>query len=154
MNNFENFDEIEIKIKNLLDALVIEADEKKYEGNTIWTNRIKELLRDLGWELGFEVCPDGSSNPAWLFDLNWYLTNEDDRIISLPLVVESEWNRDLRSIRYDFEKLLTSNAEHRLMICQAKTELIEERFQYFEKAVQDYCLNNKNDRYLIAILDD
>ena len=151
--NDEAFDEIELKIMSCLNGLVTEADEKNYKGDSVWTTRIKEILTDLGHSEGFEVCPDSCSG-AWLFDLSWYEENSNERLISIPLVVESEWNRGLRHIRYDFEKLLSSNAERRLMICQAKTNMIEPLFQYFEDAISDYNRSKVGDRYLIAILDD
>ena len=129
------FDDVEKLIIISLDALVIEANEKAYKGNSIWTSRIKELLATLGNELGYEVCPDASSG-AWLFDFSWYQNNDSDRLIRLPLVVESEWSRSLNCIKYDFEKLLTSNAERRLMICQANPNMIEPLFQYFDNAIK------------------
>ena len=148
-----NCDAIERDIMECLDSLAREAIEKNYKKDGIWTGRTKELLAELGNNLGFEACPDKSSG-AWLFDFSWYVNNDSDRLIRLPLVVESEWSRSMRCIKYDFEKLLSCNAERRLMICQAKPEMIEPLFQYFDNAIQDYSLSRFGDRYLIAILDD
>jgi len=154
MSNFEIFDNIELEICDCLNAIVEEAEKKKYIGDGIWTNSIKEKLSELGDKHGFNVSPD-ESDGEWLFDLIWYVNDsKTEQLIRLPLVMESEWNRSLGHIRCDFEKLLVANAERRLMICQAKHELIEERFRYFECAIRDYQHNRKGDRYLIAILDD
>ena len=83
----------------------------------------------------------------------WFKNNEKGRLTSIPLVLESEWKRDLGNINYDFEKLLLANSEHKIMICQAKYNISELR-QYFYEAVEDYGALKKGERFFIAILDD
>ena len=79
----------------------------------------------LGERLNFEICASGMPKrekwwPEWLFDLAWYLG--DGQMISLPLIMESEWARDDESLRVDFEKLLVAKAQLKLFIFQAKAE--------------------------------
>ena len=121
-----------------------------------WTNAIKTQLRDLGWDLGYDVCTsgfNGETDPEWLYDLVWYQENEQGFLMDVPLVAESEWQMRPKDIKFDFEKLLAARANHRLMVCQCRKKFKEERLQYFRAAVKVYRHRLPGDRYLIALLD-
>ncbi len=151
----ENFDEIENQIIKEMDDFFIEVEEKKYLGDTIWTNRLKEKIGDLGLNLGYQVAVGGFRDKferEWLYDIVWYVEDEEKRLQKIPLIVESEWDRNYSGIKYDFEKLLVGNAERRLMICQCKTKDIDNLFDKFKKAI-DAFEENFGDRFLIAVLD-
>ncbi|MBB5620887.1 hypothetical protein HDE69_001940 [Pedobacter cryoconitis] len=151
----ENFDEIEKRIIKVLDDFLIEAEENKYIGNKIWTNRLKESIGDLGIELNYEVAIGGFLDKferEWLYDIVWYQEDPYNRLIRIPLIVESEWDRNYLGIKYDFEKLLIGNAEKRLMICQSKSNQVERLFIKFKEAINTFE-ENYNDRFLIAIFD-
>ena len=118
---------VEHQIKSVLSQVVADYDNGYISGDTQWTRRIKELLGNLGASLDYDICCGGFPkffNPEWLFDLVWFKNNTENLLSTLPLVVESEWNTSLKYIRYDFEKLLASNAEHRLMVCQSDSSKI------------------------------
>jgi len=146
---------IENEIKKVLNQVNDEGDRGKLRSTSDWTNRIKELLGNLGEILNFEVCTSGIADkfePEWLYDLVWYLEKQN-RLIKVPLVMESEWGM-ASDIKYDFEKLLVSNAELRLMICQVRPEQKDELKEYFIDAVKKYEYLNKGDKFLVAIFED
>lgn len=151
----ENFDEIEIRIIKVLNDFLIEAEKNKYIGNRVWTNRIKHSIGDLGIELNHQVAIGGFSEKferEWLYDIVWYQEDSENRLIRIPLIVESEWGGNYSGIKYDFEKLLVGNAERRLMICQSKASQVDNLFIKFKDAINAFE-EDYNDRFLIAILD-
>jgi len=151
----ENFDEVEIRLIQILDDFLIEAEEKKYVGNQIWTNRLKKCLGDLGSEYDYDVASSGFPDEfekEWLYDIVWYQEDLEKRLIRIPLIVECEWDKSYSCIKYDFEKLLVGNAERRLMICQSNPGEVENLFLKFQEAINVFE-ENYNDRFLIAILD-
>ena len=151
----ENFDDIEKKIIKEMNDFFIEVEEKKYRGDKIWTNRLKEKIGDLGYDLGYQVSIGGFRDKferEWLYDIVWYVEDSEKRLQKIPLIVESEWDRNYSGIKYDFEKLLVGNAERRLMICQCKTDDIDNLFEKFKNAI-DAFEENFGDRFLIAVLD-
>jgi hypothetical protein len=152
----ENFTKIEEEIKNVLQQVTEEADEKLIKGDTEWTYRIKELLAELGDKLDYSVSVGGLEKfeREWLYDLVWYTENDEHFLNHVPLVMECEWGRSLKHVKYDFEKLLIANSDHRLMICQAKPNQFDEFRSYFYEAIKAYPNLQKGSRFLIAILDD
>lgn len=152
----EELTEIEGALQDVLEKVRLEWVNQQLYGDKKWTYRIKELLGQAGTQMGYQVCSTGFDcyHGEWLYDLVWYEENDEKRLISVPLIVESEWNRGFGNIKYDFEKLLLANADHRLMICQARPKHINSLLEYFTNAVKDYKLLKSGDRFLIAILDD
>lgn len=115
----------------------MKVEEKRYMGDTIWTNRLKERIGDLGIDLGYQVAVGGFRDKferEWLYDIVWYVEDEEKRPQRIPLIVESERDRHYSGIKYDFEKLLVGNAERRL-ICQSKPNDIDNLFDKFKKAI-------------------
>ena len=122
----------------------------------VYANGLSEHLRQ---ENGGEF-----NNKEWLYDLHWYLDgNEPYTTLSLPLVVECEWNSKRKGdskvqfsgIKYDFQKLLVSNAELRLMIFKIKkvTEL-EELNCYFMSNIENYEQVEKGAKFLFVAFYD
>lgn len=146
----------ESEIKNALIKVTQEGARHEIKGDGEWTKKIKLLLGELGERSGFGVCTGGFKDrfePEWLCDLAWYRENEAEFLVEVPLVMESEWNRTLKYIKFDFEKLLLTNATLRLMICQAKPEKIDDLKVFFRNAVKAYGQLDKGSRFLIAVLD-
>jgi hypothetical protein len=147
----------EVEIKNILDGISLDwrngSDE--LQGDKKWTIRVKKLIGDLGDKLGYKVCTSGFDcyHGEWLYDLVWFLNNENGRLNSIPLVLECEWKRGLGDIQYDFEKLLLANSQFKVMICQANNNISVLK-DYFHNAVKDYNALKKGERFFIAILDD
>jgi hypothetical protein len=154
-NMTESFDDIEQRLIKEMTNFFSEVEEQKYRGDKIWTNRLKEKIGDLGIELGYQVSIGGFRDKferEWLYDIVWYVEDNENRLQKIPLIVESEWDRNYSGIKYDFEKLLVGNAERRLMICQSKSENVDNLFIKFKAAI-DAFQENIGDRFLIAILD-
>ncbi len=140
------------------------------------TRFIKKLLIKLGHELKYKVYANRLSkedlqeinqpfvNREWLFDIHFYTdNNEPYSVKSLPLVAECEWNPKRKGdskvsfsgIKYDFQKLLVSNAELRLMIFKIKKQsdltLLE---TYFKNAINNYRHLENNAQFLFIAFDD
>lgn len=121
------------------------------------TQLIKSELTRLGRSLKFKVYANRlpehltqknggeEKNREWLWDIHWY--TEDKKIPfsprTLPLVAEIEWENNKEdstikysSVMYDFQKLVITNAEFRLMIFYLQTQLdIEDLDKYFEYVI-------------------
>ena len=127
------------------------------KGNTWWTEEVKNAVGDVLKERNYKVYAsnynqtDGSER---LYDLTG-IEEEDGYLKSIPLVLESEWKNAKGKyesrIRYDFEKLLVSRAEHRVMVLEAKSEekgkeVVERLLQHVKKCRH----STEGDRYLFA----
>lgn len=151
-----NFNVIEAtqKIEGILNQLA-ETDYIENIGNGKWTSYILAKLRTLGHEYDFQVCPDfDNKNSAWLYDMTWYKNDNEGFLVDVPFVVESEWKNN--DVRYDFEKLMQSNAKLKLMICcfNSKKGRHEELQKYFSDAINAYTNHRTDSKYMIAILQD
>jgi hypothetical protein len=152
------------------------------------TGLIKCALCQLGHEeredkKGFKVyanrlpedCPNVVSkkckNREWLYDLHWYTENKGKKNgyqpTSLPLVVECEWGmkrkgdttgKPYSAIKYDFQKLLVTNAKLRLMIFKITRGKNHKRNsdldKYFDKAIKSYRHLEKNPKFLFIAFDE
>jgi hypothetical protein len=108
------------------------------------TRLIKKTLTILGHKLGYKVYANGLTeedkleignnfvNKEWLFDLQWYTEpdniykkNKGYKTLSFPMVLECEWDikrknekieNDYSAMKYDFQKLICTNAKLQIMI--------------------------------------
>jgi hypothetical protein len=125
-------------------------------GDANWTEQLKKALGRVGRQNGFKVC--GSTKEQefereWLYDLVWYKEDEQGFLIEAPLTVESEWKKDLiKDIKFDFEKLLLSRSNLKLMICNCQNQQIGTFVDYFQKAINVCPFVPLGDSFLIAIL--
>lgn len=123
---------------------------EKHDGDTsrwkreIWpspekNHDIKSALAAEGLRLGFQVLPSGSRG-EWLYDLVWRRLDANRNLIGVPLAVEIEVSdSSLGGIRYDFNKLLQAQADHKLMVFQVKTESeVEATFDRLEESIEVY----------------
>ncbi len=65
--------------------------------------------------------------------------------------MESEWCLDWHQIKYDFDKLLITNAAHKLMICQSTFAGRDTLLRNFQISINQYQLGTKGERFLILI---
>ncbi len=103
-------------------------------------------------------------NTEWLFDLHWYKDGKEPYTTTcLPLVMECEWNPKRKSdskvpfsgIKYDFQKLLVSNGELRLMVFKVKKKAdLDSLSQYFEQNIQNYEHLAKGAKFLFIAFND
>jgi hypothetical protein len=140
------------------------------------TRFIKKLLIKLGHELKFKVYANRLNkedlqeinqpfvNREWLFDIHFYTdSNEPYSVESLPLVAECEWNPRRKGdsivpfsgIKYDFQKLIVSNAELRLMIFKIKKSSdLAQLETYFKNTINNYRHLENNAQFLFVAFDD
>lgn len=140
------------------------------------TRFIKKLLIKLGHELKFKVYANRLSkedlkeinqpfvNREWLFDIHYYTDGKEPYSVeSLPLVAECEWNPRRKGdskvrfsgFKYDFQKLVVSNAELRLMIFKIKKQSdLTELETYFKNVIDNYRHLESNAKFLFVAFDD
>ncbi|GGH70324.1 hypothetical protein HNQ91_002991 [Filimonas zeae] len=121
------------------------------------TKSILGLIADYGDRQGYDVCVGGFADryeKGWLFDLVWYKEDERRNLKSIELALEVEQAYGIKHIKYDFEKLLVSNAKINCMICLAGNLPIQEVITYFEMAVAAYEGLRLGSRFFILIWDD
>ncbi len=139
------------------------------------TRLIKVELIKLGHELGFRVYANGLIdtdleevkhnfvNREWLYDLHWYTDVKDYMPNSLPLVMECEWdnkrpkdksNSSYSAVKFDFQKLIVSNASLRLMIFGARQNELNQLGEYFEEAINSYENLLPNSKFLFVSFDN
>ena len=116
-----------------------------------------------------EINRPGFVNREWLFDLHWYTEQEEVNegedipyfsVERLPLAVECEWNLNKKKgvfrgeIKYDFQKLVVTNAELRLMIFQIKdVDDLVKLGNYFENVIKSYKHIENNAQFLFVAFD-
>lgn len=123
---------------------------RKHDGDTsqwkreIWKSPtkngdIKAALVAEGQRLGFQVLPAGNRG-EWLYDLVWRRLDANRNLIGMPLAVEIEVSDNrLWGIRYDFNKLLQAQADHKLMVFQVQTQdEVEAVFERLEESIKVY----------------
>jgi hypothetical protein len=155
----------------------------KTEDRTI---QIMDALSELGQELGFRSMANRISshlqqskggifkNTEWLYDLHWYEEKLPScyQQTSMILAVECEWgyrrrgdkNNDRYSaVKWDFQKLLITNADLRLMIFRKRIGNDDENAgqtnvaldKYFTETIQGYRNLAPGSKFLfIAFCDD
>lgn len=139
----------EQSIVNELDKLFEISYQEYWRGSKRWTYKIKEALSNLGHSLNY-ISSSSYDGREWLFDLIWFTTSQND-FNELILAMESEWFMAWHHIKYDFEKLLITNATHKLMICQSTLLGRDTLLQNFQKSINKYQLGIKRERFLISI---
>lgn len=150
---------MEEDIKNALQTAVRRAYALPDLDTDGWTRAVYQSLLDLGHALGFKVCVSRlpADSPEWLFDVVWYTTRNNielERLDDIPLVMECEWNQAPVKIAEDFEKLLSSNAPLKVMICYPKPAAFENILEYFRDSVANYKQRRIGDRFLVGLLSD
>lgn len=148
---------LEKSIINILNQYGVDSYSKQITSDKYWTNNWKIVLGELGRREDYLICASGITGAAeeyhgeWLFDMVWY--KEGDKFTTLELAIECEWSLNFAAIRYDFEKLLVTNAKHRLMMCTTWQVNMDDLVDLLYKSVNDYEQSHNGDRYLLAILN-
>lgn len=125
-----------------------------------WTVEIKQKLATLGRRMSYYVCSSGGDDAdwgEWLYDHCWLDYAKNDlgqhqwgKFNAIILAVESEWGSEA-AVLDDFEKLLQSRAQYKLMIFQAwgGIEDAQRRFKDLEATARHYGMLPK-ETYLLA----
>ena len=133
----EKFDSIKNEICDILSIISKESITQQWKGDAVWTSKIKERICDLGNKKGYKIQTNKKSAPnadcgEWLFDLTWLYYSEG-MVLEIPLALECEWSLYLDEIDADFQKLIISRANHRVMIFQQANLLkIENIIEYLK----------------------
>jgi len=110
----------------------IKYSQKLRHSRKEWTNTIKKNLTQHARKDGLFICTSGVKEAdcgEWLYDLVVLKYRKDAELIeSAVLALESEWDSDEQSILEDFQKLLLSNAEIKVML-YFKNHLMQEKMQ-------------------------
>mgnify|MGYP003357572629 CR=1 FL=1 len=180
--------ETNIALENDIAKSIIEAiggidqafyNSKRREKTTMVMERLTQLGDNKGHKVYSHSLSEGFRqksgdifvNREWLYDLVWY---EDDQnkfytIKKTLLTAESEWaykrpkdkiDNKYGAIKYDFQKLLLSNAELKLMIFRVsgktkqdiKQKLID-LYNYFNNAIDKYEQMESGEFLFIAFCD-
>jgi hypothetical protein len=141
------------EIRTVLDDLPGQEGDSLKSG---WTQIIKARLCQLAASHSAQVCASGCAGaywPEWLYDVVWLRVDEaplSTMILDSPFVAEIEWSRD-GAVRDDFQKLLLSRADTRLMIFQAWDEArVHTLVDALVEQVKAYARTQDQDRYLFA----
>ena len=113
-----------------LEEEILQRDPAQRPGDSgPWTKEILTTLCKLGKELKYKPWAAGrkpnrvpnkyGNGYEKLYDASWWKLDDCGRIISFPMVAESEWG-DLKKIEEDFQKLLLARAKVRVMVYYAK----------------------------------
>jgi len=148
-----DIDEIEAKICKAIRSVPIDS----LRGDGAWTKAIFKAIADLGTKMGYQICSsrsDGEYDSGWLYDLIWYENDEKGQLKSLPLILESEWNRNYAGIKYDFEKLLIARAKYKIMIFQAKGKKLPLFFEQMQSAIEAFHMASEDESYLLVCFDE
>lgn len=118
------------------------------QGN--WTRAVIDGLAQVAGRHGCQACGHNCERREFLNDLVWLRVADDGAIDDALLTVECEWG-NRAAVEADFDKLLLTRAEHRLMIFDGT------RFRDSIDLIERLCENarrfrktRKRDRYLFA----
>jgi hypothetical protein len=153
----DKLNRIEDWIAKELNKFAIKYLELNKKDRPPLTKSIMTIIGSYGVNEGYEVCAAGLPDlfhGEWLFDMIWYKENHEGNLKMVELVLESEMAAGIPAIKIDFEKLLLSNSNNKIMICVAGTTPINEIKDYCDNAVNTYALMPKGERVLSLIWDD
>jgi hypothetical protein len=132
----------------------------------VYANRLKqEDINEIVTNPSNSITGHKFKNKEWLYDLHWYTEKDNEYYfpLTLPLVVECEWkhrkvgasdNSDkYGEVKFDFQKLVVSNSDLRLMIFAVnnRADLDSLLLPYFQSVISSYAhLENKAKFLFIA----
>jgi hypothetical protein len=123
-----------------------------------WTIAVKKTLIDIAEKYNLQVSckiPDekykNNENLEWLYDLLIYTRQDNGIFDEVFLVCESEWDKNIKAILWDFEKLLFARAKVRLMVFQVNDQNYNEYKRELINIIEKSGLCLKGDIYLFAI---
>lgn len=122
---------------------------KKTDG--AWTRAIKNAVGSIGRQRGYRVYAASSKferDGEWVFDLGWY-EMRGEFIVDVPLALESEWT--ISGAMDDFQKLLISRAQNRVMVLWSRRRAPAEALVgSLIGQVGKYRGSRRGDRYLFC----
>jgi len=141
---------IKQKIVCGLQQIAATAESEKWTSDRTWTIAIKQLLDELGKQYGFRTCANGCDSSMvanGCGDFVWLELDQENQIIDVPLVVESEWGNTL-AVLDDFQKIVIVNARLKLMIFQPRD--LNSTLTTLKNTVLAFRYTRPGDHYLFA----
>lgn len=118
-----------------------------------WTPWAINCVREVGKDNGFDVRPDTNSTlneKEWLFDCCWLKRDKKHRLNKLTLAFECEYGR-IVDVLYDFEKLLISTAEFKVMMFNGETPSeVDEKFSAINDSIDNFKQHISRSRILLV----
>lgn len=125
-------------------------------------NKIKNIV--IASKKKYSLGAHEFRNHEWLFDVHWYNDNDHYCSSGLSMVAESELSKNriedtsghtYSAIKFDFQKLLTTNAELRLLVFRIKNlEILYNQnnglSDYFAIAIKTYKCLAKGSKFLFV----
>ncbi|SCY84339.1 hypothetical protein [Desulfoluna spongiiphila] len=120
-------------------------ENKSEHKNGPWTHAIKQSVADYirKNDESLSICIgdsqiDNKDCGEWLYDISAVrLTEDNHHLISVELIIESEWG-NVDEIIHDFQKLLQARSQHKVMIFQDTSAPYYSIFVELEKQVALY----------------
>ncbi len=135
------------------------ADRDQWLSRPFFTRRVKEVLGNLGDDLGFEVaCHKSDYSRAeqgeWLYDMTWYVLDKTQGGVLMrnPMILESEW--EIAERDDDFQKLVQARADVRVWVfTAANSQEIQTHLARCRDQAQSFAGRQSGDRYVCAGFD-
>ena len=110
-----------------------------------FSRKVKNRLCEIGRENGFQVCAcdvdmNNRDYQEWLYDVTWLKYVEEDPqrpLVRIPLAAECEWGNS-GDIKDDFDKLIQSTADVRLMIFDGTRHDSGEKVKFLSSLINRY----------------
>ena len=122
---------------------------------TAATVAIKTAFHDLGIKLGYRVAGSGciGADPAWKYDLVWFVEDQDGFTTRLPLILESEL-KPRGKIDLDFVKLADGRADVRVWLsCSANPDDAKTHIENCVEQVRRFAGSLPGDTYVFIIFE-
>jgi hypothetical protein len=117
-----------------------------------FTRKVMKAIGGAGERIRFVVATADSKvgqDHEWLYDLCW-CKEADGFILSLSLALECEWAQDFSAILDDFQKLVVSRAEHRVLVCSQPAEDWPDCITFLVEQINRFNGSKDGDRYLFG----
>lgn len=117
-----------------------------YIDDSTSTEEVKTCLCEIGRKKNYYVCASDVSNSdhgEWLYDVTWLEYVGDDpqnSLVKIPFVAECEWG-DTGDIKDDFDKLVQSTADVRLLIFDGTKHNAKKKVKDLSSLVNRYNYN-------------
>lgn len=122
--------------------------------NEPWTPWVIDCVRKVGKNYGYDVRPDpadaASNEKEWLLDCCWLKRDKrDNNLQRLILAFECEYGM-IADILYDFEKILVSTAEFKVMMFNGETPAeVDVKFNALKSVVGKFKQHINRSRILL-----
>ena len=125
-----------------------------------WTNAVKSSVAGAIHGQGLAIhtnCAQiqDAKQKEWIYDLCAIEKNEKGHLLSVKLVLESEWSNNRKERQWDFQKLLIARAELRVFVTQARTAAAATAaLEQCQAEVVQSSVSLRGDRFIVCIWEN